>query len=250
MRRTIRAVLFDVDDTLIDYAGAEHDGIVSYLRSLRVEVDIDVAAARFGELQEFHFKRFLAGRTDYVGQARSLARDMIAWMKVRSTGDPYRWFLGYRERYEASLRLFPDVLDGLASLGNVPLGIVSNSDTAFSRVKLQRVGLLSRFDCVVGVDAAGVSKPHPRIFHTGCAALGYPPAVTAYVGDNKLGDAVAADAAGLLGVWINRSGAGGDGVTDLRQLAATLELDSGPAATPPQRQGRSDWRKPLAPHSV
>ncbi|PSK61748.1 Pyrimidine 5'-nucleotidase YjjG [Micromonospora sp. MH33] len=224
MQGTVQAVLFDVDDTLIDYASAEHDGIVSYLRSLGVEGDLNAAAARFGELQAFHFNRFLAGRTDYVGQARSLAADMMAWMKAPSAPDPYRWFLGYRERYEASLRLFPDVLDGLASLGNVPLGIVTNSDTAFSRVKLQRVGLLSRFRCVVGVDAAGASKPHPRIFHTGCAALGYPPAVTAYVGDNKLGDAAAADEAGLLGVWVNRSGADEDGVTDLRQLAAVLKL--------------------------
>ncbi|MFG3420854.1 HAD family hydrolase [Micromonospora sp. NPDC048063] len=230
-------MLFDVDDTLIDYASAEYNGIVSYLRALGVEGELDAAAARFGELQAFHFDRFLAGRTDYVGQARALAVDMIAWMKAPSVHDPYRWFLGYRERYEASLRLFPDVLDGLASLGNVPLGIVTNSDTAFSRVKLRRVGLLSRFHCVVGVDAAGVSKPHPRIFHAGCAALGYPPAVTAYVGDNKLGDAAAADAAGLLGVWVNRFGAGGDGVTDLRQLAAVLKLDPGPVATLP-RQAR------------
>ncbi|MFG3716132.1 HAD family hydrolase [Micromonospora sp. NPDC047730] len=237
MRRPVQAVLFDVDDTLIDYASAEYNGIVSYLRALGVEGELDAAAARFGELQAFHFDRFLAGRTDYVGQARALAVDMIAWMKAPSVHDPYRWFLGYRERYEASLRLFPDVLDGLASLGNVPLGIVTNSDTAFSRVKLRRVGLLSRFHCVVGVDAAGVSKPHPRIFHAGCAALGYPPAVTAYVGDNKLGDAAAADAAGLLGVWVNRFGAGGDGVTDLRQLAAVLKLDPGPVATLP-RQAR------------
>lgn len=237
MRRPVQAVLFDVDDTLIDYASAEYNGIVSYLRALGVEGELDAAAARFGELQAFHFDRFLAGRTDYVGQARALAVDMIAWMKAPSVHDPYRWFLGYRERYEASLRLFPDVLDGLASLGNVPLGIVTNSDTAFSRVKLRRVGLLSRFHCVVGVDAAGVSKPHPRIFHAGCAALGYPPAVTAYVGDNKLGDAAAADAAGLLGVWVNRFGAGGDGVTDLRQLAAVLKLDPGPVATLP-RQSR------------
>ncbi|MEU7478330.1 HAD family hydrolase [Lentzea sp. NPDC042327] len=220
----IKAVLFDVDDTLIDYGKAERDGITAYLRSLAVACDPAAAVARFGELQGYYFDRYLAGLIDYVGQATALAAAMIDWLELSPLDDPYDWFLGYRRHYEASLTLFPDVLDGLAALGDIPLGIVTNSDSVYTRVKLRRTGLLARFDCIVGVDTAGVSKPHPRIFQSACAEMGHLPAVVAYVGDKKLSDAQAADCAGLHGVWLNRSNDGAGGLTDLRQLATALGL--------------------------
>src|SRR5205823_10445689 len=68
-----------------------------------------------------------------------------------------------------------------------------------------------------------VPRRHPLIFHTACARLGIAPAEAAYVGDRRDTDAEAATAAGLTGIWINRTPAPG-GLSDLRHLAGVLGL--------------------------
>jgi putative hydrolase of the HAD superfamily len=52
----------------------------------------------------------------------------------------------------------------------------------------------------------GVAKPDPAIYLEGVRLLGTEPGETLYVGDNRLLDADGADAAGLVGVWLNRTG--------------------------------------------
>jgi len=116
----IRGILFDVDDTLIDYRLAERRGIESYLTALGITGDPAPAAARWNALQEQHFGRYIAGELDYRGQGRARAADMIAWLGLPPVADPYEWFLGYRACYEAALTLFPDVEPCLASLGAIP----------------------------------------------------------------------------------------------------------------------------------
>jgi putative hydrolase of the HAD superfamily len=60
---------------------------------------------------------------------------------------------------------------------------------------------------VVCVDTAGCARPDPAIFGYACRALGVAPHEAAYVGDNPGTDAVAAHAAGLTGVWLDRRAA-------------------------------------------
>lgn len=53
---------------------------------------------------------------------------------------------------------------------------------------------------------AGSAKPAAGIFRTACAGLGVPPGEAAYVGDRLVTDARGAAAAGLTGIWLDRSG--------------------------------------------
>jgi putative hydrolase of the HAD superfamily len=52
----------------------------------------------------------------------------------------------------------------------------------------------------------GVPKPDPAIYLEGVRLLGSSADKTLYVGDNRLLDAEGSTAAGLLGVWLNRTG--------------------------------------------
>jgi hypothetical protein len=63
---------------------------------------------------------------------------------------------------------------------------------AYQRRKLEAVGSLDRLRVVVGIDAVGVGKPDPRMFHRPCEALGVAPGEAAYVGDELDVDARAA----------------------------------------------------------
>jgi putative hydrolase of the HAD superfamily len=226
----IRAVLFDVDDTLVDYTGAERAGITRYLRDLGVPAAaVPDAVSHWHRLMERHFARYLDGELDFQEHRRERVRDMLRWLgrAVPAEDSPLdRWYLGYQRRYEAALAPFDDVVGCLDALSGLPLGVVTNNDTGYQRMKLARIGLVDRFRCVIGTDLGGVRKPDPAIFLAGCRALGTAAAQTAYVGDRLDHDARGAVGAGLFGVWLHRFGTPADqpGVPCITTLAALPQL--------------------------
>ncbi|MFD0890062.1 HAD hydrolase-like protein, partial [Streptosporangium algeriense] len=74
-------------------------------------------------------------------------------------------------------------------------------------------------------------KNRAEIVHAACAAIGLPAERVAYVGDRHDVDAAAANAAGLYGVWLNRTGApapaGLPAVRSLEELPALLGFRRG-----------------------
>jgi putative hydrolase of the HAD superfamily len=197
----IRAVLFDVDDTLFDYAGACRAGILAYLAELGLPAD-EAAFARWVALDRAAFPRFLAGELTFVGQRRHRVREMVAAPLTDAEADA--WFAGYQAHFEAAWAPFPDVAPALDALAGLRLGVLSNNDSAYQRRKLGRLGLADRFDVIAGIDVAGAAKPDAQAFRAGCAALDVRPEQAAYVGDLPDVDAAGAAAAGLLGVWLDR----------------------------------------------
>ncbi|MGH3656939.1 MAG: HAD family hydrolase [Micromonosporaceae bacterium] len=229
----IQGVLFDIDDTLVDYSNAERAGIERYLRDLGVPADtVPDGARHWREVMERHFARYLDGELSYLEHRRERARDMLRWLAEDVPSDPDaldEWFAGYRHRYEQLLTPYGDVLACLDALTDLPLGVVTNNDTAYQRDKLARAGVADRFRCVIGTDLAGCRKPEPGIFLAGCRALGTPPGNTLYVGDRLDDDARGALAAGLVGVWLCRTGGAGVApdvrcITDLAELPELLRV--------------------------
>jgi len=206
----IRAVLFDVDDTLVDYSGAERTGITRHLRDLGVPEDlVPEGASHWRWLVEHHFARYLSGELTLQDHRRERVRDMLRWLGhpvPRDAAALDAWFAGYQQRYERALAPFPDVVACLDRLSGVPLGVVTNNDTGYQRAKLARLGLIDRFTCVVGTEVGGARKPDPAIFLAACEALGVPVSAAAHVGDRLDHDARGATGAGLYGVWLSRSG--------------------------------------------
>jgi HAD superfamily hydrolase (TIGR01509 family) len=79
----------------------------------------------------------------------------------------------------------------------VPAAIASSSDRAWIERHLGRLGLLSRFDAIAGVDlVGGVGKPAPDVYLAACAELDVEPARAVALEDSTHG-IDAARAAGL-----------------------------------------------------
>ena len=222
----LRGVLFDVDDTLVDYESAARSAILAHLSDVGLPAD-EQAYVTWNRLMEEAFARFVAGELSFVEQRRVRARAMTGRAMTAEEAD--RWLEGYVRRLEASWAVFPDVvavLDVLAATPGLRLGVISNMDTVYQRSKLGFVGLADRFGCLICADAVGVAKPDPAIFRAGCCALGLRPEETAYVGDRLDIDAIGARDAGLLGIWLDRSGRGGApaGLPVISSLAELPEL--------------------------
>ena len=71
------------------------------------------------------------------------------------------------------------------------------------------------------------AKPDPRTSELACLRLGVPARAAVYVGDQREVDALAATAAGLRGIWLNRNGGavppGVEAVGNLTDLPSLLE---------------------------
>lgn len=96
--------------------------------------------------------------------------------------------------------LFDDVLTCLPRLaGKITLGSLTNG-----AADLQQIGLSQHFAVSLAAHQIGRAKPDPVVFHSACEALGLPGSQVAYVGDDLRLDVEGAQKAGLAGIWINR----------------------------------------------
>lgn len=228
----IRAVLWDIDDTIFDYATADRAGMRRHLRDEGLDGvfgGTEEALRRWREATVLHWARFAAGETSWEGQRRDRVRTFLGAPLGDDEADA--WFERYLAHYEAAWELFPDtvpVLDVLAA--EYRHAVLSNSSLLNQDRKLRVLGVRDRFEAVLCAADIGVSKPDAAAFHAACDRLGLAPGEVAYVGDQPDIDARGAAEAGLLGVWLDRSGLGGRPelarITDLHQLPALLRGDT------------------------
>ncbi|MGW1074635.1 HAD family hydrolase [Streptomyces sp. NPDC002537] len=223
----IRAVLWDVDDTLFDYTGSDRAGALRHIEAEGLLSRYDSAEQALGlwrAVMEAQFARFLSGELDHQEHRRERARAFLGAPMGDSEADA--WFARYVSRYEAAWTLFPDALPALDALApHVRQAVLSNAATTYQERKLRVLGARARFEDVMCADRIGRAKPDPGAFHAACARLGLPPAAVAYVGDQLECDAIGARDAGLHGIWLDRTGPPEAPVPDgVRRIAGLHEL--------------------------
>ncbi|MEV1063839.1 HAD family hydrolase [Streptomyces sp. NPDC050263] len=233
---SIRAVVWDVDDTLFDYTSADREGMRSYLVAeglLDRFGTAEQALTRWREVTDQQWERFSAGGITFEDQRRDRVRVFLGREMTDAEADD--WFLRYRAHYEAAWSLFPDVLPVLDLLAaSHRHAVLSNSSLEVQNHKLRVLGVHDRFETILCAVDLGVSKPEAGAFLAACEALSLPPHEVAYVGDHPEIDGRGSADAGLLSVWIDRYGgtaavevpAGRHRIASLAELPAILGADT------------------------
>ncbi|MFB7594528.1 HAD family hydrolase [Streptomyces sp. NPDC056160] len=233
---SIRAVVWDVDDTLFDYTTADREGMRAHLVAeglLAGYGTAEEALARWREITDRQWARFAAGEVDFVTQRRDRTRVFLDRDLTDAEAD--EWFDRYVAHYEAAWALFPDVLPVLDALAaSHRHAVLSNSSLTVQDRKLRVLGVRDRFEVLLCAAELGVSKPEAGAFLAACDALRLAPHEVAYVGDHPEIDGRGAADAGLLSVWIDRGGAratldppaGPRRIASLSELPALLGADT------------------------
>jgi len=197
----VRAVVFDLDGTLVDSYAA----ITDSLNHARAGWNLPpLSAARVRGIVGRGLESLIA---DHVGPDRIEAG--IRRFRER-----------YADVFAAGTRLLPGVrttLDRLTADG-LRLAVASNKPARFSRPILETLGILSVFGAIHGPDTVGSAKPDPAMIRRCLDDLAAPPRQAVYVGDMVL-DVESARRAGVPVVLV-RGGSSSD--ADLASTGAPV----------------------------
>ena len=194
----IRAVVFDLDDTLFrerDYVRSGFRAVGEHLR------------ARLGRRADFEgwmWRRFASGRREKMFDALDRRfRLGLGRAGVRRLVEVYR-------AHRPPVRPCRGVAELLVGLRRrrFRLGLLSDGYLPAQRLKLEALGLAGRFEAVVFTEELGRSvwKPSPVGFEAIRRRLALPHAACAYVADNPAKDFLPGNLLGWLTVQWRRPG--------------------------------------------
>lgn len=213
----LRAVLFDKDGTLFDFAASWAGWMASVIDTLSegdaARADALARALRF-DRQEKAFdpsSPVIAGTLD---ESAALIRPLVPAHRV----DGLERFL---VESSADARMVPPVpltplLTGLRARGLV-LGVATNDAEASARAHLHATGVAGQFAHVLGCDSGYTPKPAPDMLLGFAARAGLPPETVVMVGDSTH-DLHAGRAAGMVTVGVLT------GLADAKTLAPFADL--------------------------
>lgn len=227
-------VIFDLDGTLVDHEASVIAALRAWLPSFGVRPTDDLAAAWFAA-EKRHFPAWQAREISWLEQRRRRLRDFLPLIghPVGTEDELDTVFAGYVTCYEAAWTRFDDVLPALHDLAGlcVPTAVLTNGSAAQQNAKVAATGLADTIGPVFTAEELGAAKPEARAFLGVCERLGVEPAAALHVGDMYHLDIVAARAAGLAAVYLDRYDLGPRAeparIASLRCLAGYITSSSG-----------------------
>jgi haloacid dehalogenase superfamily, subfamily IA, variant 1 with third motif having Dx(3-4)D or Dx(3-4)E len=207
-----RAILFDLDGTLVDHDSAARSAVIQWSAEIGVTPEIE----RWIELDAWGFRRFERGETSIEGQRRDRVR---AYTRQPDLDDASCdiLFNGYRRAYEANWSAFGDAKGALErALGTgSPVGILTNGAQEMQTRKLEVTGLDLPGLAMLSATILNSAKPRPEMYHRALEAVN---ATTAtIIGDDWNNDIAAPRLLGWNAWYLDRSG------SDRRADVATLD---------------------------
>lgn len=210
----MRAILLDLDDTLLDDRDATAKGFVAFLSAHKhtcAYADEDEALAAWREAAGRHWVRYERGELSFQDQRRWRVRDFLG--NRLNDADADAAFLVYQKVYEASWRLLPDVLEFFARTHAIPKVIITNGDRETQLRKVEVTGLRTHVQGVITPADCGHRKPSVGIFRAAIELLNVQPQQCLMIGDDLVRDV---EPAAVLGMKIFRiqAGVAGRGLLD------------------------------------
>jgi putative hydrolase of the HAD superfamily len=188
----IKAVLFDLDNTLIDFMKMKKrcsEAAIAAMVDAGLNMSERKAMEKLFELYERYgmedqqiFDKFLLEETGQIDY-KILASGIAAYRRVKFS----------------HLTPFPHTHYALIKLKEMglKLGIVSDAPKKQAWLRLAELQLIDFFDVVVALEDTGKTKPHTAPFKKAVAQLSLSPEEILFVGDNPLRDITGAKRVGM-----------------------------------------------------
>ncbi len=225
----IKAVIFDLDNTLVDFMKMKAEAIDAAIRAMLdagLELSYDEVKDRINAIYKEKGIEF-----QYVFD--SLLSDIFDKVnhKILSAG-----VVAYRRAREAALVPYPHVyitLYELLKMG-MKLAVVSDAPTKEAWLRLTYLNMHHIFDVVVTFEDTSERKPHPAPFTLALNRLGVRPDEALMVGDWAERDIIGAKQVGMKTVFarygdtFDTGTSGGDyEANDIQELVSIVRKENG-----------------------
>lgn len=230
-----RALLVDIDDTVVDWIGPARDAVMSAVAThpALAGSDPEQLANRFLEIVEETHALWLSGELSVEELRAERIRRLVADSGTADLepGEAEELATAYREAYLAARRPVPGAVELLTEVHRRGARIVAvtNNLVAEQEDKLRHAGMRHLFDGLVISEAAGVSKPDPAIFEMALQLAEASPDEAIMLGDSWANDVMGATGSGIAAAWLDRTGTGVPD-TSIRVLALTSLQPAGEVA--------------------
>jgi putative hydrolase of the HAD superfamily len=188
----IRAVVFDLDNTLVDFMAMKRQAVDSAITAM-IDAGMDLTFEQVkGHIDRIYNEQGI----EYQRVFDQLLQDTLGRVdyKILSAG-----IIAYRRAREAALKPYPHATATLMALikRNIRLAVVSDAPTPEAWLRLCYIGFHHFFDTVVTFDDTKERKPSPKPFLTALAGLNVEPQDALMVGDWAERDMVGAKNVGM-----------------------------------------------------
>ena len=207
----IRAILFDLDDTLMDHTAAMQAAVEEWLPGGHLQ--------RFADIEKKWFAAYERGEVSHQGQRVERCREFLGRpeMTEQEALAEYDTYLAAYEKHWCAVEGAREALEYVLKLG-LKVGVLTNGAREMQEGKLRAGGLdLPGVELFPTVEM-GHPKPQREAYLEACRRLGVEPADALMVGDSVANDVDGARAAGLKALHFDREGRG--------DLAALADLQS------------------------
>lgn len=204
----IRAIFFDLDDTLLNDTEASERCAEQVARELGGDLGIapeDLGAAYIDAAIEFWENLEPGGpRPPGSGIRRSMWRRALRKCGVADDALADRMAQRYDEMRIGYVELYPEVVPVLSDLrGRYHLAIITNGYRETHAAKIARLELNRFFDNLVLAGEVELVKPDPAIFRHAMESAGVGAGESVMVGDRFNRDVAGAHSAGMRAIWVN-----------------------------------------------
>ena len=204
----IKAVLFDLDDTLVNSKKAEYNAICEFKKMYSEfdKVEDDDFAKMWNKITMQSYEKYHKGEISFEELRMKRMQGLFNnYLIALSEKEAKIKFKDYQSIYEKNWILFDDAEETLIKLKEkYKLAILSNGDGKQQRKKIEYTGLNKYFSDIVISSEVGYSKPEKEIFEIACKAVNLTPRNCAMIGDKYQVDIEGAINAGMHGIWVNR----------------------------------------------
>lgn len=220
----VRAVYFDLDDTLCGYWDASK-------RALRSAFEAHGPPGYTAEEMVLHWAKAFRGFGPTLKQTGWYAiylqtaeptrteqmRRTLAEIAIVDDERAKRLSEAYMRDRDSNLRLFPDALSVLETFAaRFPLGLITNGPADLQRQEIATLGVEGFFRNIFIEGEMGFGKPKREVFERAAAAVACEPHELLMVGNSFAHDIAPAVRYGWHGIWVRRA-------SDVPPSATTVE---------------------------
>lgn len=219
MKTKIRGVGFDLGDTLLFYRDTPLSWVSLYPEALRSVANACQASPTPGQFDAAaqvlaRYNTRIVARTHEVTAEEILSLVLRSWDRDAAADLPAA-IDAFFTFFQQNMCAYPETVPVLAALRQqgIPTGILTDVPYGMSRAFVQRdldgAGISGYFDALLTSVEVGVRKPETAGYLALASCLGVAPHELLYVG-NEPKDVIGATRAGVVAVFLDRTGNGGN----------------------------------------